>query len=423
MKKKRKAIVPVITVLVLLLVACGGYYAYNRWFANEDSQNTVYVQSVAEITGAASAGLTNRYSGIVEAREQVEINPEGELAVKECFVSAGDTVKIGTPLFAYDVDSLALSYEQLLLDITGVENTLIASREEITSLETRIERARESQKYELTLELQTVQLTVKKSEYELSEKQKQAEQMKSALENGTVFSPVSGIVRSVKSDSSNDPYAYYGYGSEQGSDAYITIVAGNDYCVKGTVSEQSVHSLYEGMEVVVRSRLDQNVTYTGSIYLINTEETQSSGSSSYYYGSDGESSSKYAFYVALDDTSGLLMGQHVLIEPSIPEPAAALSLAEHYIIVEDGAYFVYAADSAGKIEKREITVGEYYPDSASYEILGNLSLTDRIAFPDDNVAVGMPVSETQYAPADEEPSGDNLFPEESGVPESIIIGG
>ncbi|MDO4543104.1 MAG: efflux RND transporter periplasmic adaptor subunit [Clostridia bacterium] len=418
MKKKRKLLTFIIVIVIIAAVGVGGYFAYQKWLAPAGSENTVYVQSVSDITGIGSAGLANRYSGIIEAKEEVAVNPDGDLEVKERYVEAGDTVLEGDPLFCYDVDSLTLSYEQLLLDIVGLDNTIIASNEEIASLQKRIERARESDKYELTLELQTAELTVKKSEYERSEKQKQADEMKKAIDNSIVYSPVSGMISSVRSDdSSND---YYGYGSQQSND-YIKIVAGSDYCVKGTVSEQTVYSLYEGMEVLVRSRIDQNQTFTGRIYKVNTEKPESSTNDMYYYGGDTEGSSKYAFYVELDSIEGLLMGQHVIIEPLTETPEAVLALPEYYFIIEGEDYFVYAADSSSRIEKRKVTVGEYFPDTASYEILDGLELKDRIAFPDETVSEGMGITETQYAPDSSE--DDFMNDTNEFLPEDVIIGG
>ena len=383
-------------LLILILIGglgYGGWYAYQRYFADAPKEGTVYVQSVSAITGVGPAGRRNRYAGVVEAKNVIEVDPEEDLTVKECFVSSGDKVKEGDPLFSYDVDSMQLAYEQLLLDIQGLENGIKTGQEKVESLKKQLQRAKQNKKYDIQMEIQTEELEIRKREYELTGKRKQAEDMAHALENSVVFSPVTGTVRSVRSADGE------GMDYDGGADkAYITIVAGNDYCVKGSVSEQTVHTLQEGMEVRVLSRVN-NDRWAGWIYKVNTEKAKQSGSR-YYYGGDGEQASKYEFFVELETNEGLLMGQHVYIElgGDDSEDGDQLWLPAYYVVEEEGDPFVYAADSRGRIEKRTVVLGQRDDDMGAVVILEGLSYLDRIAFPDDTVQVGMAVSETSYVP-------------------------
>ncbi|MBQ1770797.1 MAG: efflux RND transporter periplasmic adaptor subunit, partial [Clostridia bacterium] len=68
------------------------------------------------------------------------------------------------------------------------------------------------------------------------------------------------------------------------------------------------------MPVQVISRVDGSVR-PGSIYKINTEEPVKDEGRYYYPEDGGEKASKYAFYVELSSIEGLIMGQHVYIEP------------------------------------------------------------------------------------------------------------
>ena len=402
MKKKHTFLKILIVLIVLAAIGAGGYYAYLRFFAGETGEGTVYVQSVTAITGIGPAGINNRYTGVIEAKNVIDVNPDKDLTIKECFVTAGDKVEKGDPLFSYDVDSLQLSYEQLKLDILGLENDIKTGGEKLESLKKQLAKARENKKYDIQMNIQTQDLEIRKKQYELSGKQEQAADMEKALENTTVFSPVTGTVRSVKSENDQQSYGYgYGYGTGTESTAYITIVAGNDYCVKGTVSEQTIHTLQEGMPVQIISRVDGTVR-SGSIYKINTEEPVQSESRYYYY-DDGstEKASKYAFYVELDSIEGLIMGQHVYIEPGVKNDGseeAGIPLPFYYLAEEDGRQFVYAANAEGRIEKRFVETGAQDEDTGNIMILSGLDYTDRIAFPDDTVRVGMPVSETAYVP-------------------------
>ena len=86
-----------LTLLILGGLGYGGWYGYNRFFAEAPKEGTVYVQSVATITGVGAAGRRSRYAGVVEAKNVIQVNPDTDLTVKECFVSAGDKVKKAIP--------------------------------------------------------------------------------------------------------------------------------------------------------------------------------------------------------------------------------------------------------------------------------------------------------------------------------------
>ena len=390
-----------LTLAILAGLGYGGWYAYNTYLAQTPQEGAVYVQSVSVITGVGPAGQRNRYSGVVEAKNVVKLDPDKDLTVKECFVAAGDKVVKGQRLFSYDVESMQIAFEQLQLDILGLENGIQTGEAKVESLKKKLATVKEFKKYEIQMDIQTEEREVRKKKYELSGKTKQAEDMEEALKNTVVYSPVTGTVRSVKTgDSSGQDY--YSYGGSTEDTAYITIVAGNDYCVKGTVSEQTIHTLQEGMDVRILSRVDDSI-WPGRIYKINTEETKQNGSRYYYYDSgSGEQASKYDFFVELDNNEGLLMGQHVYIElgSGADQESDALLLPLYYVVENEGQPFVYAADGENRIEKRTVTLGDQDEENGTVAILDGLSYLDRIAFPDETVQVGMLASETAYVPED-----------------------
>ena len=365
----------VLTLAILGALGYGGWWAYNRYFAEAPKEGTVYVQSVSAITGVGPAGRGSRYSGVVEAKNVIEIDPDKDLTVKECFVSAGDKVTEGAPLFSYDVASMEITHQQLILDIQGLENDIRTGNEKLEKLKNKLARARENQKLDLQTDVNAQELELRKKAYELANKQKDFETIERFLENTVVCSPVTGKVRSVKSpEGSGTQEMGYGDGSQ---------------------------SLQEGMAVRITSRVDDGV-WQGRIYKINTEEAKQSAGRYYYYDGGGEQASKYEFFVELDSSEGLLMGQHVYIEPgAADEPAGeGLLLPFYYVVDTDGAPFVYAADSENRIEKRPVTLGERDEERGTVTILEGLSFLDRIAFPDETVQVGMAASETAYVPDD-----------------------
>ncbi|HJB05987.1 MAG TPA: hypothetical protein H9715_09580, partial [Candidatus Merdibacter merdigallinarum] len=93
----------------------------------------------------------------------------------------------------------------------------------------------------------------------------------------------------------------------------------------------------------------------------------------------------------LDSFDGLMLGQHVYVEPDLGDSLVktGLWLPGYYIFTEGSKSYVWAADSRNRIEKREVSLGQYDGDMDEYEILSGLDKDDRIAVPGDNMHSGM----------------------------------
>ena len=269
-------------------------------------------------------------------------------------------------------------------------------QDQIEDLEKQLKKARSSQKAELTIQLQTQQLNLKKEEYEAKKKKIEVDDAESIINDNIVKAKAAGTVRSINPPGDQDAMMN---GGMSGNSAYITIVAGDDYRVKGTISEQGAFRLMPGTPAILRSRIDETETWTGMIDTVNTEQPVEN-QQNYYYGNDmGEQASKYAFYVSLDSIEGLMMGQHVYIELDVGQTDASdvLQIPEYYLLFEQERTFVYAVSNRGTIEKRAVTLGAYDEMLGTYEVISGLTAEDRIAFPDETVAVGMSAVDAGYA--------------------------
>ena len=159
---------------------------------------------------------------------------------------------------------------------------------------------------------------------------------------------------------------------------------------------------------------------TGTVETVDWENPVQSDNGYYYGGGKGEmeSSSKYPFYVTLDDDTGLKLGQHVYIEPGIRDSAESrLMLPAWFISDADSKPWVWAADGDEKLEKRELQLGEYDADTQCWEVRSGLSLQDYLATPDDNCREGAPVvyySESDFERPDPEDFGKIDFGGEEG---------
>ncbi len=114
-----------------------------------------------------SAGINNRYSGVVEPQETLEINKDSERKVKEVYVSVGDEVEEGTVLFSYDTEELQMQIDQAKLEMEGIANDISNSNAQIAESCRKKKKASapEDQQFEYTTQIQTLQTSIKQSEY------------------------------------------------------------------------------------------------------------------------------------------------------------------------------------------------------------------------------------------------------------------
>lgn len=422
MSKKKVGII--IAVLAVVLAASGGaiwYFLIEGNTAGGSSSDKVYVESVASLTSAAS-GAQNRYSGVVEPQETLKVNKDSGREVKELLVKEGDAVEVGTPLFEYDTEEIKAELQQAKLELEGIQNSISGYREQINQMTQEKNAASEEDKYQYTAGIQNLQNDIKQAQVDIESKKIEMQKKEDSIGNAVVTSEMAGVIKSINENGGSDMS-----GEE---DAYITILATGDYRVKGSISEQSISTLSEGQPVIIRSRIDEDQTWKGSISKVDTQNQISNNNDMYMSGSeDSQTSAKYPFYIALDSTDDLLLGQHVYIEldQGQSEKKEGMWLFEGYIVKENKEAYVWAANKKNKLEKRKVELGEYDEELSEYEIKSGLKAEDAIAFPMEGLYEGVAtvtdVEEVDYTSPlynqegeEGEEGGDAVLPEgeESG---------
>lgn len=375
---------------------------------------TASVQSVSMITGAGSLGVMNSYAGKVVSGETAELKKDENKTVQEVFVEEGDMVSAGDPLFSYDMEAMELSLEKLYLEQESYENTISASNSQISELQSQKSGASSSQQLSYTLQINSLEADIREAEYNKALKAKEIEAMEADMDNTVISSPISGRVMTVSDEDTTESYTADG---ESVSDAFITVMDVSSYRVEGQISELNAGALTEGMPVVIRSRIDSEQTWTGTLTAIDWDNpTSSRGENDYYsYTGDMTATTKYPFYVELDSTDGLLLGQHIYIEPVVNGDDESLMLPAYYINDADSDPWVWAANGRDRLEKRSLTLGEYDGDMDEYEILSGLDYDDYIAFPEESLSAGMSV--TYY---DEESFGGEDDYDDGGYSDAAI---
>ena len=166
-----------------------------------------------------SVGIQQRFSGVVEPQQTYEVTLQQDKTVKEVLVEKGQDVTIGTPLFTYDTEQAQSDLAQAELDLDRLKNDIVNLNEQISTLEKEKRSASEDEKLNYTTQIQTAQNDIKKTEYSIKSKNMEIEQLKNSIENATVVSEVSGVIKSINQSGSQT--SYYDDGS---SNAFITIL-------------------------------------------------------------------------------------------------------------------------------------------------------------------------------------------------------
>ena len=191
----------------------------------------------------------------------------------------------------------------------------------------------------------------------------------------------------------------------------MTIMAVGTYRVKGTVNEQNRSSVYEGMEMLVWSRVEDRY-WKGTITEIKEDNGEGNQQDNYGYGygdsSSDNGSTNYPFYVELENSDDLMLGQHVYLEEDRGQGKrkSGIWLPDYYFTMdEDGSTWVWAASTTNVLEKRMVSLGDYDEDLELFQVLSGLDTDDYITTPyDESLKEGLPV--IYYDSSDEDLSSD-----------------
>lgn len=402
--------------LALMLLVCG-------LSGCSEQLPAVYVQSVSQIMGYGTMGANNFCAGVVVAQNEVKIERDENRKVAELKVEVGQSVTAGDVLFVYDTDEIRLTIDKAELEIEQMKNSIKDYDEQIKQLEKEKKNAPESEQLSYTVNIQTLEASKKETEYNITVKQRELQQLKQNAGNGAVTAPIDGKIKAINENGGNDEMTGQPL-------PYITLIQSGAYRVKGKVNELNLSEFYVGQSVIVRSRADESQTWTGTIAQLDTAPESSGNNGMNYFGSgvsdEMTSTSSYPFYVDLDTVDGLLLGQHVFVEPNYGqnEQTDGLSLYADYVLgSEEEGYYVWAANEDDKIEKRSITVGSFDEMLYCYVITGGLTADDRIAYPEESIQEGAPVTDTMPEPSEMEPNGDgesNGGMENTGVVDDYV---
>ena len=376
-------------VLLLSLAGCAGDGA------------KVYVQSVKELANLGGIAPGDRFGGLVVSENVAQIQKDGEKKIAELLVKEGDDVQEGQALFSYDTEELQLTLDKQKLELEQLKASIENYNTQIAELEKDRSRVGTADKLQYTIQIQSLQVDLKEAELNIKAKETEVARSEEILNNATVYAPVTGRIQSISENGTDN------YGNPL---PYITIQQAGSYRVKGTIGELQRMAIMVGTRLKISSRTDESQVWYGTVALIDYENPSQGNDSNMYYGvatDEMTNSSKYPFYVELESTEGLILGQHVYMELDTEEDGpAGLSISMSFLSYEeDGSAYVWA-ENRNKLEKRPVTLGEMNDMMGTVEILSGLTEADFIAFPDPELCQpGVPTTHDQTELAAEEEGG------------------
>ena len=368
--KMKKTVIALGAALMLGLTGCGG-------------QTQINVEQAGMLATAVTS--SDKFAGVVVSENVIEIDRDTEKQIDELYVAAGDEVRVNEKLFEYDTDTLSLTVDKQELEMDKLEQQIKDLNTQIKDLEKQIktEKAKKEKNQDkqllatLDLQLRSVKADHTQATYDKTSLQAEITYNKNMLKNAVVRSPIKGTVRSI---------------NESGS-PYITIQQADAYQVKGVLNELSLNAgIMEGVGVTILSRTDATAYWTGVVSMVDYNNAASNEYDQMYGGGgDGMSTStSYPFYITLEDTDGLLLGQHVYIQVSAAAvPDDLLRIPAGYVmdvVMDEETYLttgtVWGVDlQTLKLTSVTVTLGEYDPTYDTYVILEGITAEDYLADP------------------------------------------
>lgn len=372
MKNNKKTVIIAISAVICLALCIAGWFLWPK--ENSGGTDGVYVQKISVMNGYGYSG--NRYSGVVEAQESLEIKKDSSRTVSQILVTEGQQVHVKDALFTYDTTDLSQKITSANLDIENANTEIEALKNQISDYTTEMNNG--GDKVEITARINDLQYSIRQQQYSIQSLQADIARYQKEIDNATVYSTIEGTVKEINEEG--------GFDNQGNEKPFITITEAGEYRIKGKISEMGM--IAAGDPVTVRSRVDETQTWTGIVSVVETEPA--ANDNNYYYSGNGESASQYPFYVSLDRSDGLKLGQHVLIETGGGMPVKEGVWIDSFYLISDesGNSSVWVSEN-GRLKKRTVETGEMDEMTSQIEITSGLSLDDYIAWPDETYTEGM----------------------------------
>ncbi len=250
----------------------------------------------------ASLGSVNRFAGVVVAGGEDRIDKQADRNIAYVAVSVGDDVAKDQILFAYDGAQAQSAYDKAAIELAQLRLSLDSYYEQRRQLEAEKASADANSQLEYTIQIQEVDTSIREAGYNITVKEKEVQNLESALYTLEIKAPAAGKVQSINTEGSDGA-------------PFMVISRTDSLKIKTYINEENISELTPGASVIIRSRTTSD-TWTGKVNMIDSDNPQTNSDSADFSdnGSDVVQSSKYPVYITLDSSKNLMLGQHVYVE-------------------------------------------------------------------------------------------------------------
>ena len=365
-------------VVVALLMACaagagGGIWcqiALNRQQNNMSARKTEAVSAagIADTYLAAAISSASQRSGIakyavtVERQETRKITSSSSRKVAEVLVKVGDAVKEGTALMRYDDENDEMTIQSHEYEIEKMKLDIETRNMSIQKAEAELPKLKDLDLEERKIQIQQTRNAILVDEYNIEAREKNIETLRQMTSEKEVKSKYDGIVTKIEKGNGNSDSDFDSDSDSSDVSQYtVTIAESSNLLLKGTATDANIANIFQGQSVVAYSRVDPSVCWFGMISKVKKPgEDKNKSSSDEEYSDSGSSSGSgnYTYYVELESEDGLLVGQHLYMEPDVGQTGReeGLWIGEEYVFSEDGQAYVWVENTSNRIEKRAVTI-------------------------------------------------------------------
>lgn len=383
-KMSKKKIIIICSAAAAIILIVVGIIVWRVSDKSDDSLGTVFVSPVSDCNTAVVNPSGNVYSGVVESQKALEVKVDSDKIIKEVKVKEGDSVVEGDELFSYDVEAMKLELEEGKIEIERMENEIESNKKQIKELESERKSAGSDAQVSYTTQIQSLETDNDKIEYDIKVKKVSQEKIEKSIKNSSVKAEITGTVKSLKTTEQM---------TEAGTDVIMTIITNSSFRIKGKINEQNIGTIAQGDTVIINSRVDDTVSWSGIVSEISNEPETNNNDMMYMGGDTDTTSSNYAFYIEPDNIDGLKLGQHVLISIDYGQSSTiektGIWLYDDYLVADGENYFVWAVGEDERLEKRYVEIGQKDEENLDSEILSGLDEDDLIAYPSADYQEGM----------------------------------
>ena len=190
---KKAAFILALAMLLGVAAGCG------------ESNGEASVQSVSMICGLGSAGLTDRFAGVVSALGETNIKKDDSLTIGEIKVKVGDAVNVGDVLFTYDMSQLQLDLETARLELESLKSQLADKEDEKEQAEAALNSTvDDAERNRTLLQIRQINLEIRNTNSSIASKSRDIEKLQGSMKTTSVKAEVAGEVKSVNPDGGTD---------------------------------------------------------------------------------------------------------------------------------------------------------------------------------------------------------------------------